>query len=100
MNKAYRHKMVVALLLVSLTLSACGCSGFTYHSIYTSALCGAAVGAVIGHQSDECENGALLGAAVFAAGDVLSQLDRQSKRKLEDAADEVSEQSSEPQAEE
>ena len=92
MRRTYRNKTIVVFLLVSLTFSLCGCSGFKYHNIYTSALCGAAIGAVIGHQSDECENGALLGAAVFAVGDLLSQLDDQSKKDLEEAADEVGEE--------
>jgi len=90
MGKVYRKKWVVVLLIASLVISLCGgCSGLKYHNIYRAAFCGAAIGAVIGHQSDECEAGAFLGAAVFAVGDLLHQMDDLSEKRLEEAAEEV-----------
>ncbi|MBN2133065.1 MAG: hypothetical protein JW741_26430 [Sedimentisphaerales bacterium] len=90
MPKARQNRWIAVLLIAALMVSLCGgCSGLKSHKIYQAALCGAAIGAIIGHQSDECENGALLGAAVFAVGDLLSQMDDLSEKKLEEAAEEV-----------
>jgi len=90
MRKVHHNRWIAVLLIGVLAAFLCGgCSGLKSHNIYQAALCGAAIGAIIGHQSDECENGALLGAAVFAVGDLLCQLDKASEEKLEDAAEEV-----------
>jgi hypothetical protein len=80
------------LILASLCIWLCGCQGLQYHDIYMSAAGGAAVGAIVGHQSDECAAGAAIGAAVFATGELLSQIDDLSdkdKREIEEAAEEV-----------
>ncbi len=46
--------------------------------------------AIVGHQSDECGNGAVIGAAVFATGDLLHQIDQYNeKKKVEEAAEKV-----------
>ena len=90
MPRVRLNRWVAVLLIAVLMVSLCGgCSGLKSHKIYQAAFCGAAVGAIIGHQSDECENGALLGAAVFAVGDLLSQLDDLPEKELEEAAEEV-----------
>jgi len=90
MPKARQNRWIAVLLIAVLLVSLCGgCSGLKSHKIYQAALCGAAIGAIVGYQSDECENGALVGAAVFAVGDLLHQLDDLSEKKLEEAAEEV-----------
>ena len=53
------------------------------HPIFGAALTGIAVGYVIGHQSNEDGEGAVLGASVFALGAFLSQLDNLTKEKEE-----------------
>jgi hypothetical protein len=95
----------VIVLTISLVLSACsGCGSdngsdgqLKLHPIYQSALLGAAVGAVIGHQSDEAGNGAALGAAVFGIGALLEQTDRMSdkRREHEDGHEEKQEEEQE-----
>jgi gas vesicle protein len=52
-----------------------GCAELRWHPVYTSALVGAAVGAIIGHQSEEEGEGALIGAAIAATGELLQQSD-------------------------
>jgi hypothetical protein len=91
MREVHHNRWIAVLLVGILAASLCGgCSGLKSHNIYQAALLGAGVGAIIGHQSDECENGALLGAAVFAVGDLLSQWDNlPEKEKVEEAAEEV-----------
>jgi hypothetical protein len=80
---------VGALLLAACILPAGGCRELKYHDIYMSAALGAAIGAVVGHQSDECAAGAGIGAAAFAVGELLHQVDNLPRRDLERAADEV-----------
>ena len=88
MQKVRQNRWIAVLLIAVLAISLCGgCSGLKSHKIYQAALCGAAIGAIVGYQSDECENGALVGAAVFAVGDLLSQWDNLSDKKLEEAAE-------------
>jgi len=90
MPKVRQNRWIAVLLIGALVVSLCGgCSGLKSHKIYQAALCGAAIGAIVGYQSDECENGALVGAAVFAVGDLLHQMDDLSEKKLEEAAEEV-----------
>lgn len=85
-------KMPVAIvLIVSLILSTCGgCGGdssdggrLKLSPIYESALWGAAIGGIIGYQSDEAGEGAALGAAVFGVGALLKQTDKMSDKKPE-----------------
>ena len=86
------------ILTISLVLSACGgCRSdgnhdgrLKLHPIYESALWGAAIGGIIGYQSDEAGEGAALGAAIFGIGTLLEQTDkmpdehREKKEKDED----------------
>jgi len=82
---------VVIVLIVSLILSTCGgCGGdssdggrLKLSPIYESALWGAAIGGIIGYQSDEAGEGAALGAAVFGVGALLKQTDKMSDKKPE-----------------
>jgi len=75
-------KLVVTVLIGSLLLGLCGgCEGFQWHPFYTAALGGALVGAIIGHQSNEDGEGAVLGAAIGATGCLLQQLDKASKQE-------------------
>ena len=80
------------LAAVSLCISLCGCQGLEYHDIYMTGLAGAAVGAIVGYQSDECAAGAAIGAALFATGELLDQIDDlpdEEEREIEKAAEEV-----------
>jgi hypothetical protein len=90
-------KTPVAITLVgSLVLSVCGgCSNdssgggrLKLHPIYESALWGAAIGAIVGYQSDETGEGAALGAAVFAVGTLLQQTDEMPEKQKEDKREE------------
>jgi hypothetical protein len=83
---------VVIVLIASLVLSACGGCGDNGSSggnhlklspIYESALWGAAIGGIIGYQSDEAGEGAALGAAIFGVGALLQQTDRMSHKDRE-----------------
>jgi hypothetical protein len=86
-----RHRRpLISLVVMLLCISLCGgCSGLKYHRIFMAGLGGAAVGAIIGHQSDECAAGAGVGAAVFAAGELLHQVDDLKERDVKKAAEEV-----------
>ena len=91
---------VVIVLIGSLVLSACGgCSSDSSGSgrlklspIYESALWGAAIGGIIGYQSDEAGEGAALGAAIFAVGALLHQTDKMPEERREDKHEEEEEQ--------
>jgi hypothetical protein len=86
MKTQNRKTSVLIVLVVSLVMSACGgCSSscdscgsdrLKLSPIYESMLWGAAIGGIIGHQSDEAGNGAALGAAVFGVGALLKQTDK------------------------
>lgn len=84
MKREIPRTPVLLSLTVSLVLSACGgCGGdsgqggrLKLHPIYESALWGAAIGGIIGYQSDEAGEGAALGAAIFGIGALLEQTDR------------------------
>jgi len=89
---ASHRKSLVGLMVLLVGISLCGgCSSdLKYSEIFGAGLCGAAVGAIVGHQSDECGAGAAIGAAVFATGDLLHQIDEfNAKKKVEKAAEEV-----------
>ena len=92
---------MVIVLVVSLALLACGgCSSgdssdsgrLKLSPIYKSMLWGAAIGGIIGHQSDEAGNGAALGAAVFGVGALLKQTDKMPDQHKEDKHEEQDEQ--------
>ncbi len=90
MRKNYR-KVFTPLIIVALCLVLCGgCEGLKYHHIFVAGVIGAGVGGIVGHQSDECPAGIAIGAAVFATGELLHQIDHLNKEKVEDAAHEVS----------
>ena len=73
---------IAVILFVSLTMIISpGCSGVRAYPIYTSALGGALVGAIIGHQSNEGGEVAMLGAAIAATGCLLQQLDEANEEK-------------------
>jgi len=94
-------KTPVAITLVgSLVLSACsGCSSdgngggrLKLHPIYESALWGAAIGAIVGYQSDETGEGAAVGAAIFGVGTLLQQTDEMPDQRKEQDQQEQKEQ--------
>lgn len=89
MATAGYRKVLSWLVIVCMSVALCGCQGLEYHDIYMAAIGGAALGAIVGHQSDECGAGAAVGAAVFAAGELLSQVDDLSEKELDEAAEEV-----------
>ena len=67
------------ILLFSITLAlllntGCG-EGMKWKPVYNSAMLGALVGGIVGHQSDETGTGVAIGASVFALGEILSQSD-------------------------
>lgn len=89
MKKQARALPVVTLLTAALILAAsggCGDDGgarLKLSPIYQSALWGAAIGGIIGYQSDEAGEGAALGAAVFGIGELLQQTDKMHDKKKE-----------------
>ena len=100
MKKRNRKTATVIVLVGSLVLSACGgCSSDSSGSgrlklspIYESALWGAAIGGIIGYQSDEAGEGAALGAAIFGVGALLKQTDKMPDQHREDKQEEEEEQ--------
>ncbi len=81
---------MIALTLSMVFLACGGCSSnngndrpLKLHPIYESALLGAAIGAIVGHQSDETGNGAAVGAAIFGVGALLEQTDKMSNKRQE-----------------
>ena len=100
MKTRNRKTPVVTVLVGSLVLSACGgCSSdssgggrLKLSPIYESALWGAAIGGIIGYQSDEAGEGAALGAAVFGVGALLKQTDKMPDQHREDKQEEEDEQ--------
>ncbi|MBL7189530.1 MAG: hypothetical protein ISS70_24645 [Phycisphaerae bacterium] len=100
MKTRNRKASVVIVLIASLVLSACGgCSSDSSGSgrlklspIYESALWGAAIGGIIGYQSDEAGEGAALGAAIFGVGALLKQTDKMPEERREDKHEEEEEQ--------
>jgi len=100
MKTRNRKTSVVIVLIISLVLSVCGgCSSDSSGSgrlklspIYESALWGAAIGGIIGYQSDEAGNGAALGAAIFAVGALLQQTDKMPEQRREDKHEEEEEE--------
>ncbi len=82
-------KTVPVVLIASLVLGLCGCceehrndggKPLRLSPIYTSAIIGAIVGGVVGHQSDEPGEGAAVGAALFGVGALFGEIDRQHEK--------------------
>ena len=100
MKTRNRRISVVIVLIASIVLSACGgCSSDSSGSgrlklspIYESALWGAAIGGIIGYQSDEAGEGAALGAGIFGVGAFLQQTDKMPEQRREDEHEEEGEQ--------
>ena len=96
MKRGISRTPVLLLLTISLVLSACGgCGGnssndgrLKLHPIYESALWGAAIGGIIGYQSDETGEGAALGAAIFGIGALLEQTDKMPDEQREEKEEE------------
>ena len=85
----------VLLLLTASLMLPCGggCSEngggrLKLHPIYECALWGAAIGGIIGYQSDEAGEGAALGAAIFGIGALLEQTDKMPEKHRDDKHDE------------
>ena len=85
------RRCFIGLVVLLVGISLCGgCTDLKYHEIFGAGLLGAGVGAIVGHQSDECGAGAAVGAAVFATGDLLCQIDHlNEQKKVEKTAEEV-----------
>lgn len=78
-----KTRFFLAIIAVSLLLNA-GCGeGMKWKPVYNSAMFGALVGGIVGHQSDETGAGVAIGASVFALGEILSQSDDLSKNHSE-----------------
>jgi len=91
MAMASHRRPLVSMVVVLMCMSLCsGCSGLKYHRIFMSGVAGAVIGGIVGHQSDEDAAGVAVGAALFATGDLLFQIDDlNEKKKVEEAAEEV-----------
>jgi len=82
MAMASHRRPLVSMVVVLMCMSLCsGCSGLKYHRIFMSGVAGAVIGGIVGHQSDEDEAGVAVGAALFATGDLLFQIDQLDEEK-------------------
>jgi hypothetical protein len=93
-TKVLRASLVfglTGLLMLPVCGGCCDCghseNSIKYSPIYGSALFGGVVGLIIGHQSNEDGEGAALGAAVFATGCLLSQIDQLKPEKEKEEED-------------
>ena len=90
MTTVSHRRFLVSAAIVLTCMSLCsGCSDLKYHRIFMSGVTGAVVGGIIGHQSDEDAASVAVGAALFATGDLLCQIDKLNEEKMEKAAEEV-----------
>jgi len=70
-----KTQIFLTLTAVALIFST-GCGeGMKYKPIYNSAIIGAAIGGIVGYQSDETGEGVAIGASLFALGEILHQID-------------------------
>ncbi|HUW18487.1 MAG TPA: hypothetical protein VMW16_04225 [Sedimentisphaerales bacterium] len=80
MKRADRKTTILMVLAGALVLAVCsGCGGLLLSPIYNAALLGGAVGGIIGYQSGETAAGALLGAGILGAGELVKQTDQLAK---------------------
>jgi hypothetical protein len=71
----------ISLLFIILPSGGCSSGNGTGSNIFNATILGAVVGGVVGHQSDETDAGIAVGAGLFAAGALLSELDSASHPK-------------------
>jgi len=88
MKTTTQNRSVAVILILSLALALCGgCNEgnghMRLHPIYSSALMGALIGGIIGHQSDETGEGVALGATLFGVGSLLHEMDHAQKHNNE-----------------
>ncbi len=91
------RKTVSVVLIATLVTALCGC-GEEHRSdshkpirlgpIYTSAITGAIIGGIVGHQSEEPGEGAAVGAVIFGVGALLGEIDRANKHRHHEEDDE------------
>lgn len=82
MMEIKKHVSIVIVVIGVLAGSLCGgCGDMKWHPIYTAALGGALVGAIVGHQYHEAGYGALIGAGIGATGELLHQSDITAKKQ-------------------
>ncbi|UCE46614.1 MAG: hypothetical protein JSW47_13445 [Phycisphaerales bacterium] len=96
------RKAVSAVIVAALLAGFSGCceehrsdngKPLRLHPIYNSAITGAIVGGIIGHQSEEEGEGAALGAVIFGVGALLGEIDRANKEdECEDEDDDEDEE--------
>ncbi len=86
--EATLRKAVSVVLIVILLAALSGCNEehrsdngkpIRLSHIYQSAIGGAIIGGIVGHQSDEGAEGAAVGAAIFGVGALLGEIDRVNK---------------------
>lgn len=88
MKRLLKTILCTGFSLVFIILPCGGCEEqMKWSPIYGATLCGALIGGIIGHQSDETEAGIEVGAAIFGVGALLSEIDSASKPKNTDNAD-------------
>ncbi len=84
------RRLLIGVMAVLMCISLCsGCSDLKYHRVFMAGVTGAVVGGIVGHQSDEDKAGVAVGAALFATGDLLCQIDKLNEKKVKEAAEEV-----------
>ncbi|MHC4645014.1 MAG: hypothetical protein ACYTBJ_05915 [Planctomycetota bacterium] len=94
--KTANRKTLTAILLASLApVLLGGCGELMLSPVYSSALGGALLGAIIGHQSGETGEGAALGAAICGVGALLAQTDELARKKKEAKEEDESNQRTE-----
>ena len=87
---SHRRSFVSLAALLAGVFLCGGCSDLKYSEMFGAGVLGAAVGGIVGHQSDECAAGVGVGIAVFVTGDLLHQIDQiNEQKKLEEASEQV-----------
>jgi len=76
MKVGYFRRSFLFVLAITVALSVCGCNeGMKLRPVYDAAVIGGVVGVIVGHQYDEDCRGAVIGAAIGAAGVYIEQYD-------------------------